>query len=59
MKAAVLRTHHQPLSIEHIQIAGPGPRRVRTRTVPCGVCHSDLHALEGALPVPPPCVLGH
>jgi len=59
MRAAVLRAYHQPLTIEDIQIDDPGPREVRIRTVACGVCHSDLHVLEGALPLPPPCVLGH
>jgi S-(hydroxymethyl)glutathione dehydrogenase/alcohol dehydrogenase len=59
MKAAVLRGYKQPLSIEEIQIDDPQPREVRVRTVACGVCHSDLHCLEGALPVPPPSVLGH
>jgi S-(hydroxymethyl)glutathione dehydrogenase/alcohol dehydrogenase len=59
MKAAVLRAYHQPLAIEDIQIDDPDAREVRVRTVACGVCHSDLHCFEGALPVPPPCVLGH
>ena len=29
------------------------------KTVASGICHSDLHVIEGSLPVPPPCVLGH
>ena len=40
-------------------IDDPGPREVRVRTVASGVCHSDLHVVEGALPMPPPCILGH
>lgn len=59
MKAAVLRAYNTPVEIEEIQIADPGPREVRVRTAACGVCHSDLHVLEGSLPAPPPLVLGH
>jgi S-(hydroxymethyl)glutathione dehydrogenase/alcohol dehydrogenase len=32
---------------------------VRVRTRACGVCHSDLHVLEGGIPSPLPVVLGH
>jgi len=59
MKAAVLRAYQKPLEIEEIQLSSPGPHEVRVRTVATGVCHSDLHCLEGSLPVPPPMVLGH
>jgi S-(hydroxymethyl)glutathione dehydrogenase / alcohol dehydrogenase len=59
MKAAVMRAWKTPLSIEDIEIGEPGPREVLVRTVAAGVCHSDLHVLEGSLPVPPPTVLGH
>src|SRR5919109_5302667 len=59
MKAAVMRASKTPLQIEDVQLATPGPREVLVRTRACGVCHSDLHVLEGSIPVPPPCVLGH
>ena len=59
MKAAVMRAHNEPLTIEEIRIAPVGPREVVVKTAACGVCHSDLHILEGSLPMPPPCVLGH
>ncbi len=59
MKAAVLRAYNTPLEIEDVTLADLGPREVRVRTAACGVCHSDLHCVEGALPVPPPTVLGH
>jgi S-(hydroxymethyl)glutathione dehydrogenase/alcohol dehydrogenase len=59
MKAAVLRAYHTPLAIEDVKLADPGPREVRIRTAASGVCHSDLHVIEGALPAPPPTVLGH
>ena len=59
MKAAVMRATKSPLQIEDVELASPGPREVRVRTHACGVCHSDLHVLEGSIPVPAPCVLGH
>jgi S-(hydroxymethyl)glutathione dehydrogenase/alcohol dehydrogenase len=59
MKAAVMRATKTPLTIESIDVAPPGPREVLVRTVATGVCHSDLHVLEGALPNPTPTVLGH
>lgn len=59
MKAAVLRETKKPLVIENVQINKPGPHEVLIRTVAAGVCHSDLHFLEGSYPYPLPAVLGH
>jgi S-(hydroxymethyl)glutathione dehydrogenase/alcohol dehydrogenase len=59
MKAAVLRAYNEPLALEDVELDNPGPGEVLVKTVATGVCHSDLHCVEGALPVPPPSVLGH
>lgn len=59
MKAAVLREVRTPLQIEHVNINKPGPHEVLIRTAAAGVCHSDLHFLEGSYPYPLPAVLGH
>lgn len=59
MKAAVLREVGQPLQIEDVQIDKPGPREVLIRTVAAGVCHSDLHFLQGDFATALPTVLGH
>jgi len=59
MKAAVLREVGKPLQIEDVQIGKPGPHEVLIRTKAAGVCHSDLHFLEGKYPHPLPAVLGH
>ncbi len=59
MKAAVLRQVKTPLVIEDVQISKPGPHEVLIRTVAAGVCHSDLHFVEGSYPYPLPAVLGH
>ena len=59
MKAAVLREVGKPLQIEQVQIDKPGPHEVLIRTAAAGVCHSDLHFIEGSYPHPLPAVLGH
>jgi S-(hydroxymethyl)glutathione dehydrogenase/alcohol dehydrogenase len=59
MKAAVMRANNAPLEIEDVDIDSPGPGEVLVKTVASGICHSDLHVIEGGLPMPPPCVLGH
>jgi S-(hydroxymethyl)glutathione dehydrogenase/alcohol dehydrogenase len=59
MKAAVLREVRQPLQIENVGINKPGPHEVLIRTAAAGVCHSDLHFIEGLYPHPLPAVLGH
>jgi len=59
MKAAVMRAIGEPLRIEDIQVDGPGRREALVRTAATGVCHSDLHVVEGSLPTALPTVLGH
>jgi S-(hydroxymethyl)glutathione dehydrogenase/alcohol dehydrogenase len=59
MKAAVLREVGKPLLIEEVKINKPGPHEVLIRTAAAGVCHSDLHFIEGSYPHPLPAVLGH
>ncbi len=59
MKAAVFHAPHQPLTIEEVTIDNPLPREVVVRTVASGVCHSDLHFIEGLYPIAVPALLGH
>lgn len=59
MKAAILRELNAPLTIEDVDIDKPGPNEVLTRTAASGICHSDLHIIEGSIPMPMPCILGH
>ena len=59
MKAAVLHAANQPLTIEEVTLAKPGSRDVLLRTAFAGLCHSDLHFIDGLYPHPTPCVLGH
>ena len=59
MKAAVLRQVGTPLPLADVQINKPGPHEVLIRTKAAGLCHSDLHFIEGSYPHPLPAVLGH
>jgi len=59
VKAAVMRANNVPLVIEDVEIDAPGPGEVLLKTAASGICHSDLTVIEGGLPVPPPCILGH
>lgn len=61
IKAAVFRKPHEALTIETIDLDEPQPREVLVRTVATGVCHSDLHVVDGVgrWPLDKPIVLGH
>jgi len=59
MKAAVFHGPQKPLTIENVDIAKPIGREVLVRTVASGVCHSDLHFVDGYYPFPAPAILGH
>ena len=59
MKAAVLNEIPGALEIEDVSIDKPGPREVLVRTTHSGLCHSDLHFMEGAWQLMPPAVMGH
>ena len=61
MKAAVCRGFGQPLTIEQVPVPTPGPGEILVKIAACGVCHTDLHAVEGDWPVKPhpPFIPGH
>lgn len=61
MKAAVFREAHAPLTIEEIGVDKPRDREMLVRTAATGVCHSDLHFVDGHLDTYTnnPMVLGH
>ncbi len=58
-KAAVCRTFGQPLTIETIDIAGPGANEVLVKTAACAICHSDIFYIDGAWGGALPAVYGH
>src|SRR6267142_4744555 len=61
MKAAIFRKVLEPLTIEDVEIDKPWGREVLVRTAATGVCHSDLHVVDGVgrFPLDRPIVLGH
>jgi propanol-preferring alcohol dehydrogenase len=64
MKAMLLEgfapIDHNPLRFVDIPKPEPGPDEVLLRVKVCGVCHTDLHTVEGELPeVKLPIIPGH
>jgi Zn-dependent alcohol dehydrogenase len=55
----VLTAVGEPLSVDEVLLADPGPDEVRVRIEAAGVCHSDLHYMTGDLAARLPIVVGH
>jgi len=47
MKAAVCDVFGKPLTIREVPTPSPGPGELLIRVHGCGVCHSDLHLVDG------------
>ena len=58
-KAVICRELNQPVVVEPISVQGPKRGEVTVKIGACGVCHSDLSATNGTIPMPPPLILGH
>ncbi|HLF00741.1 MAG TPA: zinc-dependent alcohol dehydrogenase family protein, partial [Anaerolineales bacterium] len=50
MRALQLSTPHSPLNLVEIPLPTPHSNSVLLRVRACGVCHTDLHIVEGDLP---------
>ncbi len=62
MWAAQLHKAGQPLLIHHIDVPKPGPGELLLKLEASGICHTDLHMLDGsasAADAPSPLTLGH
>jgi len=59
MKAAVLEQIPGELVVDDVEVGQPGPHEVLVRTAAAGLCHSDLHFMQGKYPHPTPVVMGH
>jgi alcohol dehydrogenase, propanol-preferring len=61
MKAAVLHALRTPLIIERVPVPDPGHGELLVKVTACGVCHSDVHAVDGDWTPPPvlPLIPGH
>jgi S-(hydroxymethyl)glutathione dehydrogenase/alcohol dehydrogenase len=58
-EAAVLWHPGEAVEILEVDLAPPREGEVLVDIAACGVCHSDLHVVDGDLPEPLPLVLGH
>src|SRR5258706_2999987 len=58
-KAVLCRELDKPVVVEEILVDGPKRGEVTVKLGACGVCHSDLSATNGTIPMPPPLILGH
>jgi len=64
MRAMVLAeagpVEDSPLQLQEVNLPSPRAGEVRVRVHCCGICHTDLHTVEGDLPLPRlPLILGH
>jgi S-(hydroxymethyl)glutathione dehydrogenase/alcohol dehydrogenase len=59
MRAAVLRDIDTGLEVGVIRTPHPKAGEVLVKVSACGLCHSDLHVISGAIAFPLPAVLGH
>lgn len=58
-RAALFREIGGPLTIEEVDVDEPADNEVLLRTSACGVCHSDLHFMQGSIAGSIPTVPGH
>ena len=58
-RAAVLHEVGAPLVVEQVEVGAPRAGEVLVRLAASGVCHSDLHTLNGSFPWPLPAIFGH
>ena len=59
IRAAVCRAFGEPLTIETLELAAPGPGEVRVRVQAVAICHSDVSGADGAWGGELPIVYGH
>jgi S-(hydroxymethyl)glutathione dehydrogenase/alcohol dehydrogenase len=59
MRAAVLEGVNDVKVHGDVEIDKPAEGEVLVRVSHCGVCHSDLHFVDGSLPCTYPAILGH
>jgi propanol-preferring alcohol dehydrogenase len=61
MQAAVVHAFGKDLTIDNVPVPTPGHGQALVKLITSGVCHTDLHAIEGDWPVKPnpPFIPGH
>lgn len=51
MRAMVIRRPGERLRLEEREVPEPGPTQLLLRVLACGVCRTDLHLVDGELPI--------
>jgi alcohol dehydrogenase, propanol-preferring len=60
MRAMLLEAAREPLRLADVPRPEPGPGQVLIRVEACGVCRTDLHIVDGELPLHKrPLIIGH
>jgi S-(hydroxymethyl)glutathione dehydrogenase / alcohol dehydrogenase len=59
MRAAVFHDVGRPLTVESVELDEPRSREVVVSTAAAGVCHSDIHFIDGLWKIGCPAVMGH
>ena len=59
MKAVVLNAVGAPLNYSDYPDPSPKGSETLIQVTACGVCHSDLHVVDGVYPSPLPMIMGH
>ena len=58
-RGAVFHGAGRPATVDELRLADPARNEVRVRMAAAGVCHSDLHVVDGEWERPTGIVLGH
>jgi S-(hydroxymethyl)glutathione dehydrogenase/alcohol dehydrogenase len=58
-RAVICRELNRPVVVEEVAIDPPKRGEATVKLGACGVCHSDLSAINGTIALPLPLVLGH
>ena len=58
-KGVISAVRGGPVSVEELTVGDPGPGEVLVRVAASGVCHSDMHYVDGHLGEDFPFLLGH
>ena len=59
VRGVIAMEKDSPVSIQEIVIPDPGPGEAVVDILTCGVCHTDLHYVQGGIGDEYPYLLGH
>jgi Zn-dependent alcohol dehydrogenase len=59
IRASVLFGEGEECRVEEVELLPPKRGEVLVRVAAAGICHSDLHVIDGVIKKPFPIILGH